>query len=120
MLVFSQELEGFRLRSLPPTWLVSLTPEKEINSSYNLEEIFPFLESYLPSFEYHWKTKNMDLMVSDTWVETSDLGDEIPLEASATCIEETAFILLQNLGDKYEKQVELLQKIRNNLLAKKC
>jgi len=116
--VFSKDSGGFKLCSLSPDWLLSLVPEEELNNTCNLEELFPFLDCYLPSFEYHWESQNTEPLVSDVWVETAHSGDEIPLEATAIYMEGTAFILLQNLGEKYEENVEMLQKARDNLLTK--
>jgi len=116
--VFSKENYGFKLRSLPPEWLSQLVSKEDLKKVCNLDEHFPFLDCCLPSFEYHWESQNTEPLLSDTWIETTDAGYEIPLEASAIYVEGTAFILLQNLGEKYEKNVEMLQKARDNLLTK--
>lgn len=116
--VFSKGSAGFKLQTRAPAWLVNLFPKQDFESVCDLGALFPFLECYLPIFEYHWDNQNTELLLSDVWVETTAMADEIPLEAKAVCMEGTAFLLLQHLGEKYEAEVKMLQKARDNLLIK--
>ena len=117
--VFSKEGYGnFKLRSQAPEWLSDLVPEKQLRTACYLDEIFPFSECFLPDFEQHWKEHKATPLNSDIWVEHNSEGKEIPLEASATWLEGSAFILIKNLGKKYRENVRLLQKARDYALAK--
>lgn len=117
--VFSKEGYGhFKLRSQAPKWLNELVPENLLRTSCYLDEIFPFSECFMPDFEQHWKEHKATPLNSDVWVEHDSKGKEIPLEASATWLEGSAFILIKNLGKKYQDNVILLQTAREYALAK--
>jgi HD-GYP domain-containing protein (c-di-GMP phosphodiesterase class II) len=117
--IFSKEGYGsFKLRSQAPVWLNDLIAENKLRSACYLDELFPFIECFLPDFERHWEDKKGKPLTSEVWLESSNNGDEIPLEACAIWFEGSAFLLIKHLGKKYSENVSLLQKARDNALLK--
>lgn len=117
--IFSKEAySSFKLRSQAPAWLIDLVGEKKLKTACYLDEIFPFIECFLPDFEQHWDNQRLNPLLSDIWIENSSNNEEIPLEASAIWLDGASFILIQNSGKKYREHVALLQKARNNALTR--
>ena len=117
--IFSKENNNsYKLLSKAPSWLHNLTTKNNLIKPCFLNELFPFLECVLPGFEEHWDKKSVNILISDPWIETNQQGEEIPLEASAIWLNETAIILIKKLGKKYYKNVDLLQKARDTILIK--
>lgn len=117
--IFSKEGYGcFKLRSQAPRWLSDLIETNKFRTACYLDELFPFVACFLPDFENHWKNEKSKLLTSEIWLETSDTGHEIALEAYAIWFEGSAFFLIKNLGRKYTESVNFLQKARDNALLK--
>lgn len=76
----------------------------------------PFLENFLFDAEAVWERAGDERLGSGPWIETTDGGRDIALEASAFCVDGVAVLLLEDLGDKYLANVALLQQGRDNLL----
>ena len=112
------DVDQYQLFSDAPSWLTYLMDEKALQLPFSFEEQFFFSEVFLEDFEGHWKKNNGDLLVSDIWIEKSQSGLEIPLEASATRLEGKSFIFIQHVGHKYREITDQLQTARDNALVK--
>ncbi len=67
--------------------------------------------------EQHWQAQQGSPLASGVWVETDELGNEVALEASTLWANGESILLLQNLGEKYRKEVSHLQQLREGLLT---
>lgn len=115
--VFVQETAGhFRLYTDMPTWLVFFLSHSS-PGGYALAELFPYLTCFMEDAEQHWQAQCPAPLTSGVWVETDELGNELPLEASALYINQQAVLLIQNLGEKYHQEVSHLQQLREGLLT---
>lgn len=75
-----------------------------------------FLRHFLEEAEYFWIGSSQGRLRSGPWIE-SDIDDiEYSLEASALCWEDRKFLVIQLLGEDYEKRRDILQTAREGLL----
>ncbi len=80
-----------------------------------IEEL-PFLEHFLDIAEEFWQQRDAPHLRSGTWVEELDDGRQLSLEATAYWVDEQSILILEYLGDKYQKEASRLQSLRDKLL----
>ena len=115
--VFARQTDDqFRLLSPTPDWLVFFLGQTTPSDSV-LTVAFPYLTCFMEDAEQHWQARHTTPLTSGVWVEIDELGNELALEASAFCANNTAILLLQNLGEKYRQEVSHLQQLREGLLT---
>jgi signal transduction histidine kinase/CheY-like chemotaxis protein len=107
----------FALLSPPPPWLAELW---EMPQAAPMEipvaEKSPFLESFLLEADTFWNSNNAGLCRSETWIEKSPSGREIPLEAIALQLEGVRFLALHSPEPEFHEREKLLQTARDSLL----
>jgi signal transduction histidine kinase len=89
------------------------------NSSINLLDKFPFLESFMFEVEDVWNAKDEQLRIkSGPWVEETEQNTELAFEAMAVFWRGKKLILLEFLNEQYHEQLNLLQLAREKVLLK--
>jgi len=85
------------------------------NSSHPipLSQISPFVENFLLDAEAFWKSPGGAGCQSETWLEKSPSGHEIPLQARALLLNEKRILALFSPGSQFREQVKVLQTARN-------
>lgn len=108
---------NFELITIKPNWLESFgAPELKTNGSVNLGRIFPFLECFIYEAEELWDSGINTPLKSGAWIEFSNTGEEIPLEATAICQGDQALLVVQDLGQEYYNEAVRLQSFRDKSL----
>jgi len=100
-----------------PPWLAELWEVSPIEG----EQIFiadksPFLESFLYEANAFWNSTGKGLCQSDTWIEKSPSGKEIPLQALALILDGKPILALHSPEPQFRERLQLLQTARNSLL----
>ena len=90
-------------------------PEAD-NPAIAVGEKSPFLEQFLREADAFWDSQRTGPFRSETWVEKSPAGREIPLEALALDLQGERFLALHSPQPEFQERVELLQTARNALL----
>lgn len=111
------EDNNFSVVSLPPAWTESV--QKGVfthRSVLNPSDYFPVLDVFLPDAEEVWCGSGSAKAECDSWLQTGENGEELALAAKAFCFDGQSLLLIENLGDKYEQQVGMLQMAREHLL----
>lgn len=81
-----------------------------------LIERSPFLENFLVEAEDFWKSPVPAGCQSETWVEKSNNGREIPVQAKALFTGGRRILALFSPDTQFQEQVKILQTARNALL----
>jgi signal transduction histidine kinase/CheY-like chemotaxis protein len=107
----------FTLLSPPPPWLSDVWQfPKGTASDIPLAEKSPFLENFLLQADTFWNSNRQGVCQSETWVEQSPSGKEIPLEAIALHLDGKPFLALHSPESQFQERTQLLQTARNSLL----
>jgi signal transduction histidine kinase/CheY-like chemotaxis protein len=101
---------------LPPWFLEIWGDLQTATSLVTLAEKSPFLENFLLDAEAFWDSPNAPECQSETWVETSSAGREIPLQARALLLDGKRLLALFSPDPQFREQVKILQTARNALL----
>ncbi|HET7108713.1 MAG TPA: ATP-binding protein [Candidatus Acidoferrum sp.] len=76
----------------------------------------PFLENFLVEAEEFWNSPGAAACQSETWIEKSPAGREIPVQAKALFLEARRILALFSPDSQFREQVKILQTARNALL----
>ncbi|HXJ12847.1 MAG TPA: ATP-binding protein [Candidatus Limnocylindrales bacterium] len=76
----------------------------------------PFLENFLLEAEEFWNSPGSAPCQSETWIEKSRSGREIPVQAKALLLEAKRILALFSPDSQFREQVKILQTARNALL----
>ena len=106
----------FELLSPAPVWLTELWELPPHNSEITIAEKSPFLENFLFEADAFWDANRKGACQSETWVEKSPAGREIPLEAIALQWEGKRYLALHSAEPQFQERVQLLQTARNSFL----
>lgn len=107
----------FVLLSPAPPWLSELWGvSPEVHAEFPVAEKSPFLESFLYEAGAFWNSNGQGLCQSETWVEKSNSGREIPLQAMAVQLEGKRFLAIHSPEPQFLERRQLLQTARNSLL----
>jgi len=105
-----------RVSTLPP-WFSEIWGEIRIPASpLVLAEKSPFLEHFLLDAEAFWASPNAAGCQSETWIEKSASGREIPLQANALLLDGKRILAVFSPDPQFREQVKILQTARNALL----
>lgn len=116
--VLTRQANGlFAPRSVLPDWFVYLTGSSDAGE-YDLLAGFNYLTAFIVDAEAHWEHATAGALRSDSWVETDSLGREVSLEATALLVEQEQVLVLERLGEKFDHEVAMLQRIRDGLLTR--
>ena len=100
-----------------PGWFSEIWPETPNNSGpIPLSEQSPFLENFLVEAEDFWNTSGPAVCQSETWIEKSPAGHEIPVQAKALLLGSKKILALFSPDSQFREQVKMLQTARNALL----
>ena len=100
-----------------PGWFSEIWPETPNNSGpIPLSEQSPFLENFLVEAEDFWNTSGPAVCQSETWIEESPAGHEIPVQAKALLLGSKKILALFSPDSQFREQVKMLQTARNALL----
>jgi signal transduction histidine kinase/CheY-like chemotaxis protein len=107
----------FDLLSPPPPWFAELwlTPKAAL-TEIPLPEKSPFLENFLLEADEFWKSPSKGLRQSETWIEVSPAGKEVPLQAIALHFEGKCLLALHSPESQFQERTQLLQTARSSLL----
>ena len=107
---------GFVVVGDRPAWYLRLFPDRVTEQVVPVEECFPFLSTFLPTAETFWGSRGQGRNRSGYWVERYASGQEVPLQASALCLDEDDYLLVEYVKSVYEEQKGMLQKARDQAL----
>lgn len=108
---------AFVLLSPAPPWLSELWGiSPEVHTEFPFAEKSPFLENFLYEADAFWNSNSKGLCQSETWVEKSSSGREIPLQALALQIDGKCFLAIHSPEPQFLERMQLLQTARNSLL----
>jgi signal transduction histidine kinase/CheY-like chemotaxis protein len=107
----------FDLLSPPPPWFAELWPLPGSGSAgIPLAQTSPFLENFLSEAHVFWSSNSKGSCQSETWVEQSPAGKEVPLQAIALHLNGKRLLALHSPEAQFHERTELLQTARNALL----
>ncbi|MGF1602014.1 MAG: putative bifunctional diguanylate cyclase/phosphodiesterase [Thermosynechococcaceae cyanobacterium] len=114
--ILAQQLDqSFLIVGKVPGWFCDFCPQRE-GSHIRVEDVFPFLSSFMADAQAHWQNQQTDILESELWVEASPDGQEIPLGASAVLLNTLQLLLIRQEQTVYREQGSLLQKGREAAL----
>jgi len=117
-MTFQQSEKGFELIGNVPDWFKKLIPDYNYSSScFHLEELFPFLEVFLPEASELYHSKEDGKAVSGLWTEFSPQSEEVILQATAIRENGYNFIFLESVSERNPEKQKNLQKLREQSLA---
>jgi signal transduction histidine kinase/CheY-like chemotaxis protein len=101
-----------------PAWLMELweIPPGD-QAEIPLAEKSPFLENFLQDADTFWASNSGGLCQSETWIEKSPSGKEIPIQAVALWLDGKRYLALQSPEPQFRERAQLLQTARNSLLS---
>ncbi len=101
----------------PPAWFHVLWPAPIAEAeTLPLGELSPFLENFLLEAEPYWNSQQPGECRSETWIEKSGAGKEVPVQAIALHLEGKHALALHSPDLEFREQVNVLQAARNALL----
>jgi signal transduction histidine kinase/DNA-binding NarL/FixJ family response regulator len=108
---------NFVLLSEPPEWFAELWGTARCSETeIPLAEKSPFLETFLTEAQDCWRSPGSAECRSEVWIESTAIGREIPLQATALRAEGRQLLALRSPDREYGEQVQVLQTARNALL----
>src|SRR5215469_8552319 len=104
------------LAELPP-WFRELWGESDsVTIPLTLADKSAFLENFLLEAETFWAGTNSAACRSETWLERSSSGRDIPLQARALHLGGKRILAVSSPDPEFREQVKILQTARNALL----
>lgn len=89
------------------------------NKEIDLLDRYPFLEGFMDEAERIWQAREYSpIQKTGPWIEISDSGNELALEATAIYWKGKKLLLLEFLSDHYQEQHNILQMGREAVLHK--
>jgi signal transduction histidine kinase/DNA-binding NarL/FixJ family response regulator len=100
-----------------PNWFAELWPDAANSSGpIPLSQQSPFLENFMSEAEDFWNSPGSGACQSETWIEKSLSGREIPVQARALFLSGKRILVLFSPDSQFREQVTMLQTARNALL----
>jgi len=100
-----------------PKWFAELWPDGANGSGpIPLSQQSSFLENFLLEAEDFWNSPGSEACQSETWIEKSLSGREIPVQARALFLGGKRILALFSPDSQFREQVKMLQTARNALL----
>ena len=117
-LFLRDDVGGLRLQGRPPAWLAALwSGATKINEPLPVAEASPFFENFLIDAEECWQSGGATRARSGPWIEQASDGSEVSLEATALTLDGRPALLLEKLGEVFEKKKAMLQHARETVIA---
>ncbi|PWQ97203.1 metal-dependent phosphohydrolase [Leucothrix pacifica] len=112
-----EDRDNFKLLTKKPSWLNTFCDRNfEAGQTVKLGMLFPFLECFMYEAEDVWESKVNTPHRSGPWIEFTQHGEELPLEATAICQDTHSLLVIQDLGEEYYNEVVRLQSFREKSL----
>jgi len=100
-----------------PAWFLEIWTEAGTGSGpIPISRQSPFLENFLLEAENYWKSPESAVCQSETWIEKSLSGREIPVQAKAMLLSGQRILTLFSPVSQFREQTKILQTARNALL----
>jgi len=119
ILVLKADDNLFRIIGTPPEWAYLILPagslDKLIHKSFDQ---FSFLENFLSDAREFWAQKSEGRLKSGPFSEMIDSKNDYTFEATAVCLGEEKYLLVELMGEYFKEQKNVLQLARGNLLVK--
>lgn len=116
--VLSHGDDGFRLRSACSHWFQALWNAPAARGlAVALAGRSEYLDDFLIDARDFWSNQRQGKVYSGSWVEVDAEGRTWPLEAQAFREDGQAFLVIEHLAERYEKQTAILQVAREHLLT---
>lgn len=106
---------AFRIADSQPLWFAELFPDDLESESFELAELFPFLELFLDDAERVWQRDLEGGADSDLWVETTQDDVPVHLWAQAIKVEGRDLLTVQPMDRVYRRLQESMQHGRDEL-----
>jgi signal transduction histidine kinase len=118
-LVLERQGDGrFVHRGGLPPWCLQLgAPQLRDRAPFSVEEVFPFLESFLPDAERVWRDEGPPRVYSEFWTEVTPDGEELHLEATAVHVDGQALLVVSRNERLFLEASLVLQRARELHLA---
>jgi hypothetical protein len=117
MLILRRDAQGgFAMEGQAPFWFRRMFPDQGEERAVPVAERFPFLASFLPTAENYWGSRGEGRIRSGYWVERNPAGQEVPLQASAICLDDDDYLLVEWVKGAFEEQKGMLQRARDHAL----
>ena len=109
----------FELISLKPDWFDHFCDaDLETGQTLTLGLLFPFIDCFLHEAHDVWQSGTRKPHRSGIWVEQRADGQQIALEASALCDQDTSLLIIQNMSEQHANRQAEVQVFRENTLLK--
>jgi signal transduction histidine kinase len=110
---FKKNAQGFVLLGNIPNWFNKIFPDYNYSSNkFVLEDIFPFLEVFLPDVFDMFDTDIENKIYSGLWTEVSPGGEEVILQATAINNKSDKYIFIESVSERNPQKHADLQKSR--------
>ncbi len=111
---FAKKDNNFHLIGNIPQWFKALHPNHNYSSNiFHLEEIFPFLEVFLPEAEELYKQNSAGRLISGLWTEITDDNKEMILQATAIkTTDNRNLLLIESIFDRNPDKRKYIQRVR--------
>lgn len=116
-IVFEHTEQGFILSGSVPSWFQDLFPNYNYSSSlFELTELFPFLEVFIPDAKYLYESKSDGKLLSGLWAEYNPNNSEIILQATAVKGNSSNLFLIESISERFPNQQKNIQHARETIL----
>lgn len=117
-IAFEHTDKGFILSGNIPSWFQEVFPNHNYSSSlFELAEIFPFLEVFLPDASYLFKSNSDGKLLSGLWAVYDPNNNEIILQATAVKDNGTSLLFIESITERFPNQQRNIQHARETILA---
>src|SRR5262245_50891921 len=102
----------FLRQSQPPVWWHGrIAAEEDPQHSLHLEQVFPFLDAFLPDAERAWMNTGAPI-ASEMWTQPGEAGTELHLQAFAIRVDTSPTIVIAQNDRGFAERQLLLQRAR--------
>tara|TARA_R110002050_G_scaffold300722_2_gene471920 strand:- start:64299 stop:65771 length:1473 start_codon:yes stop_codon:yes gene_type:complete len=116
-IAFEHTDKGFMLSGNIPSWFKELYPNYNYSSPlFELEELFPFLEVFLPDATYLFNSKSEGKLLSGLWAEYDPDNYEIILQATAVKDANKNLLFIESITERFPNQQKNIQHARETIL----
>jgi len=120
LVVLERQSDGHFCWMTPPTrWARQLICESDSESeSLDVATAMPFVDFFLEDAVDHWKSGSTEALFSGEFVELLPSGEQLALQARALVHESSHVLILEKLGERFDKFIEAHQVARNSMLTR--
>jgi signal transduction histidine kinase len=115
---FEKTDKGFVLTGNIPPWFQIIFPHYNYSSSiFDLEDLFPFLEVFIPETEHLFESETDGKLLSGMWsLYNEDNTEEFILQATAIRTDDSNFIFIENISERFPDKQKNVQTAREMYL----